>query len=176
MKLTQEQKQAIPQKRANRREIDAYYALAAALSFLLEAAGDKEDDDPGLLSERAKLVPGGLRELRCAAAMLKSVVPNMLLTFEREKQRSISKQIQHLRIKTIFGPEAHKDKETLMVPIEDVGLLVRAATEACKVRMCTAGECSQCDLGKAIDRASFVSRGERAWWEVFEEMKYREED
>ena len=177
MKLTNEQKSKIKQRRANRKETDAYYGLAAALSCLLEAAGDKEDKDapPGELEERAKLIPGGLRDLRCATGLIRRLLPNMLLTFEPEKRRSIGRQIQYLRIKTVFGPQAHKDKEMLMVPIEDVGLLVQAATEACKIRMCAAGECSQCELGKAIDRASFVSRGNRAWWEVFEQMRYSED-
>lgn len=175
MKLTDEQKKAIPKKRANSREIDAYYSLAAALSCLLDAAGSKKDNDPGILYERAQLVPGGLRDLRCAAALMESFVPNMLLTFEPEKQRSIGKQIQHLRIKTVFGPEAHREPEMFMLQIDDLGLLVQAATEACKVRMCAAGECSQCALGKVIDRASFVSRGDRAWWEVFSEMRYGKE-
>lgn len=171
MKLTDEQKKAIKTRRANRREIDAYYGLAAALSCLFDAAGDREDNDPGALAERAKLVPGGLRDLRCATAMLKGLLPCMLLTFEPEKRRSIGKQMQHLRIKTVFGPEAHKDPEMFMIPISDLGLLVQAAAESCKVRMCAPGECAQCDLGKVIDRASFVSRGDRAWWEVFEQAQ-----
>ena len=169
MKLTQEQKQAIKTKRANRKEIDAYYSLAACLSFLIEAAGDKQLDEPGMLVERAKLIPGGLRDLRCVESILKDLVPNMKLTFEPDKQKSIRRQIRHLRIKTVFGPEAHKEPEMFMLPIDDLALLVRAATEACKVRMCAPGECSQCVLGKVIDRASFVSRGDRAWWEVFEQ-------
>lgn len=169
MKLTKEQKQAIKTKRANRDQIDAFYGLAACLSFIIDAAGDKEDDDPGKLAERAQMIPGGLRDLRCTAALMKDLVPNMLLTFEPEKQKSIRKQMRHLRVKTVFGPEAHKDPEMIMIPIEDLVLLVRAATEACKVRMCAPGECSQCPLGKVIDRAAFVSRGNRAWWEVFEQ-------
>lgn len=169
MKLTNEQKQAIKTKRANRKEIDLYYGLAAALSFLIESAGDKELEEPGLLVERAKLVPGGLRDLRCVAAIMKDFLPNLLLIFEPEKRKSISRQMHHLRIKTTFGPEAHKDPEMFMLPIDDLTLLIRAATEACKVRMCAPGECSQCPLGKVIDRAAFVSRGDRAWWEVFEQ-------
>ena len=169
MKLTDEQKMEIKTKRANRDQIDAFYALGACLSFLVEAAGDKEVDEPGKLVERAQMIPGGLRDLRCAAAIMKDLVPNLLLTFEPDKQMSIRRQIKHLRIKTTFGPEAHKDPEMFMITIEDLALLVRAATEACKVRMCAPGECSQCVLGKVIDRASFVSRGDRAWWEVFEQ-------
>lgn len=174
MKLTKEQKQALPKKRANRREIDAFYGMAAALSMLLEAAGDKELEEPGILTERAKLIPGGLRDMRCAAALMKDLVPTMLHTFEPDKQRSIGKQMKHIRIKTTFAPEAHKEPEMFMLPISDLALLIRAATESCKVRMCSPGECSQCVLGKVIDRASFVSRGNRAWWEVFEQATRRD--
>ena len=171
--LTKEQRLALPKKRANRAEMDAFYALYAALSPVIEAAGDKEDVDEngkmikGLLADRAKLIPGGYRNLRLIETLHKQLVADMKYTFEPEKQRVIEKQSQHLRLKTVFGKEASKDPEMFLLPIDDLAILIRAATGECKLRMCLPSECARCSLGKVIDGASFVSRGNRAWWEVF---------
>lgn len=179
--LTKEQRLALPKKRANRQEIDAYYALYAAMSCLVDAAGDKDDKDEngqmikGVLADRAKLIPRGYNRLRFIEVMLKHLLGDMFHTFEPEKQRSISKQMEYLRIKTVFGPQATRDPEMFLMPTVELGLLVTAATEACKVRMCRASECRQCQLGKVLDSTSFVTRGDKAWWEVFEKS-WRGED
>ena len=172
--LTDEQKLALPKKRANRREIDTFYGMAACLSFMLDAAGDKQREIHGNLEERARLVPGGLRDLRMLRTRMENLFTSMLHTFEPDKQRAIVKQMNYLRIKTVFGPEAHKDPEMFMLPIEDLAILIHAATQECKVHMCPAADCARCKLGKALDSASFVTRGDRAWWEVFEAAKRRD--
>lgn len=154
------EKNTLPTKRANRRETDAYYMLCAALDALFKA----EDD----LKERAQLIPGGWRDLRCARAKAEGVMRQMLHTFEPEKVVAIGRQIKHLRVKTVFGSEASKDPEQFLMPLDDLAVLIHAARQECKLRMCPAGECGRCELGKVIDRASYVSRGDRAWWEVFD--------
>ena len=160
--------------------MDAFYALYAALSPVIEAAGDKEDVDAdgkmikGLLADRARLIPGGYRNLRLIETLLKRLVADMKYTFEPEKQRAIEKQSRHLRLKTVFGKEATKDPEMFLLPVEDLAILIRAATGECKLRMCSPHECCQCQLGKVIDGASYVSRGNRAWWEVFEQAMRRD--
>lgn len=169
MRLTDEQKRKVGTARANRRQMDAYYGLCAALSCLVDAAGDKDEEISGVLVERARLIPGGLRDLRCAETLVKQLAQNLLLTFERDKRGNIRRQVHHLRIKTVYGAEAHKDPEVILLPTQDLALLVSAATEACRLRMCGAGECSRCRLGKVLDTASYVSRGNRAWWEVFDQ-------
>lgn len=177
--MTPEERKNLPKKRANRKEIDAFYGLAACLSFLMDAAGDDECDDeqkvPGALEDRAHLIPGGWRDLCLIRSKTKNLVRCMIHTFEPDKQRNIAKQMNHLRIKTVFGPEAAKDPEMFMLPIEDVGVLVRAATQGiCKINMCPQAECARCQLGKVLDRCSFVTRCDRAWWEVFEQANYRD--
>lgn len=178
--LTKEERIALPKKRAYRDEVDAFYAMCAALSALIDAAGDKEDVDEsgkmikGKLADRARLIPGGYRNLRCVEAMLKNIILDMKHTFEPEKRRVIERQIQYLRLKTVFGIQATKDPEVFMLPTEDLAILIRAATGECKLRMCPPAECAQCPLGKVIDGASFVSRGNRAWWEVFEQAMRRD--
>ena len=178
--LTKEQRQALPKKRAYRDEVDAFYAMCAALSAMIDAAGDKEDVDAqgkmikGKLADRARLIPGGYRNLRCIETMMKNMILDMQHTFEPEKRRVIEKQIRHLRLKTVFGQQATKDPEVFMLPTEDLALLIHAATGECKLRMCLPSECAQCRLGKVIDGASFVSRGNRAWWEVFEQATRRD--
>lgn len=172
--LTDEQRHALPKKRANRREIDAFYGLAACLSFLIDASGDKERDEKGMLEDRSRLIPGGWRDLRLIRTKTENLLKCILNTFEPEKQRTIAKQMDHLRIKTVFGPEASKDPEMFMLPTEDLALLIYAATQECKLYMCPSGDCARCKLGKVLDSASFVSRGDRAWWEVFEHAKKRD--
>lgn len=164
----------IRQKKANRREIDTFYGICAHMSVLIDASGDEENDIPGVLVERAKLIPGGLRDLRCVTALVRKLVHNMIFTFDADKQKSIQKQINHLRIKTVFGPEASKDPEMFMLPTQDLAILVHAATQECKMLMCPCGDCSRCKLGKVLDSASFVSRDGRAWWEVFEQASRRD--
>lgn len=159
--MTPDERKALPKKRANRDEIDAFYLLSAALSTTASAEE--------ILEKRARMIPGGWRDLRMIRARLENLVLCLLNTFEPEKQRNIGKQMQHMRLKTLFAPEASKDPEMFMLPTEDLGILIRAATEACKERMCTAGECPRCPLGRVLDMASFVSRGDRAWWQVFEQ-------
>lgn len=151
----------VPTKRANRDEIDAYYLMAAALSAMMTAEEK--------LKTRARLMPGGWRNLRLIRVLLEKLVLGMLHTFDKDKQYQIGRQMKHIRLKTVFAPEAHHDPEMFMLPIEDLGILVRASTEECKLRMCPSVDCARCQLGKALDRASFVSRNNRAWWEVFEQ-------
>jgi hypothetical protein len=171
--LTKEQRLALPKKRANRQEIDAIYGLAAYLSCLMEAAGDKDNKGKdgrmieGVLASRARLIPGGYRNLRCIEVMTRRLVADMLYTLEPDKMRVIQKQIGHLRHKTVFGPQATKDPEMFLMPMGDLAYLIRAATEACKIRFCPASACKRCPLGKVLDGASYVSRGDRAWHEVF---------
>lgn len=164
--MTPEERKNLPKKRANRDEIDAFYLLSAALSALM--SGEE------YLESRAKLMPGGWRDLRMLRSRLENFVLSMLNTFEVDKQRHIGRQMQYLKLKTVFGPEAAKDPEMFMLPIEDVGLLVHAATQECKLHMCSKGDCSRCQLGRVLDRCSFVTRGDRAWWEVFEQANHRD--
>ena len=161
--LTDEQRHALPKKRANRREIDAFYLMAASLSAFLTCEED--------LKARAKMIPGGWCTLRMLRTRAENLLKCILNTFEPEKQLAISKQMYKLHIKTVFGPEASKDPEMFMLPIEDLALLIHAATQECKMLMCPAGDCARCKLGKVLDSASFVTRGDRAWWEVFEQAK-----
>lgn len=164
--LTPEQRRALPKKRANRKEIDAFYILAAATSAVMTVEED--------LNARAQLIPGGWRDVRMLVSKMQNLMQCLIHTFEPEKQQSIAKQMNHLRIKTVFGPEASKDPEMFMLPTEDLAILIHAATQECKLLMCPSGDCARCRLGKVLDSASFVSRGDRAWWEVFEQARHKD--
>lgn len=164
--LTPEQRRALPTKRANRKEIDAFYMLAAATSAVLTVEQD--------LEARAKLIPGGWRDVRLLRSKMENLMQCLIHTFDPDKARNIAKQMDHLRIKTVFGPEASKDPEMFMLPTEDLAILIHAATQECKLLMCPSGDCARCRLGKVLDSASFVSRGDRAWWEVFEQARHKD--
>lgn len=157
--MTNEERKNLTKKRANRAEVDAFYQLAAALSSMLQAEE--------AMQSRAKLIPGGWRDLRMIRSRMENLVLDMLATFEPDKQRTIGRQMQNLRVKTVFGPQAAKDPDEILLRTEDLGVMICAATEACKLHMCPAAECARCRLGKVLDEVSFVSRDGRAWWEVF---------
>lgn len=151
---------ALPKKRARREEIDTFYLFAAAVSAMLDAEQS--------LKDRTRMIPGGWLDLRLIRTKMEELMLSLLHTFEPDKQRQISKQMHYIRLKTVFCREASKDPEMMMLETEDVATTVHAAGQECMIRMCPASECKRCQLGRALDRASFVSRGDAAWWEVFE--------
>lgn len=157
----------IATKPANRLEMDTFYRLVASLDSMLKG----EDD----LKARAHLIPGGWRDLRLCAVLLNKLVGNMLSTFEEKKRIHVARQMKHMRIRVTFGPEASREPEMVMMDVEDLAVMLHAASGECRLRMCMPNECSRCDLGQVIDRCSFVSRGDRAWWEVIEEARREQE-
>lgn len=42
--------------------------------------------------------------------------------------------------------------------------------------MCKPDECNHCKLGQVIDRCSFVTRDNRAWWEAIEAARKENDD
>lgn len=159
--MTSEERRNLPKKRAKREEVDTFYLVAASLSALVTAQEQ--------LEARTRLIPGGWRDLRMLVSRLQNLMLCLLSTFEPEKQQSIRRQMKHIRLKTVFAPEASKEPDMLMIQIEDLGVLLHAASQECKLHMCPSGDCAQCQLGKVLGRTSYVSRGDRAWWEIFEQ-------
>lgn len=158
MKLTKEQKHALPKKASNRAQYSAYLMMGAAYEAMEEAVE--------VLTPRARLIPYGARDLTLARNILRDMVSNMLHTFEPVKQEQIAKSAKHMRIKTVFAPDVVKEGERIIIEVEDLALLVNAAQQECKMRLCAPGECHKCILGGVLDKVSVVSRGNRAWWEV----------
>ena len=126
------------------------------------------------LEKRVRLIPGGWRDLRMIHTKLRNLLKCTLCTFEEEKQKSINLHSEYIRLRTTFGPEASKDPESMLLPMDDLGVLIFAASQECRLRMCPQAECARCQLGKVLDRCSFVTRCDRAWWEVFEQANYRD--
>lgn len=157
----------LPTKPANRMETDTFYRIVSSLNSLLLAQDD--------LKARAHLIPGGWRDLRACMALMEKLVHNLLQTFDEKKRGQIARQMKHMRIRVTFGPEASREPEMVMMDVEDLAVMLHAASGECRLRMCMPNECSRCDLGQVIDRCSFVSRGNRAWWEVIEAAR-REQD
>ena len=54
--MTPEERKNLPKKRANRNEVDTFYLLCASLSAMM--SGEEH------LERRARLIPGGWRDLR----------------------------------------------------------------------------------------------------------------
>ena len=160
--------ETLPVKRANRFEMDAFYKLSAMRNTIGMA---KED-----LEGRARMIPGGWRDLRACLSLMEKLVHNLLMTFDEKKRGQIARQMKHMRVRVVFGPEASHEPETVMMDIEDLAVMLHAASGECRLRMCKPDECNHCQLGQVIDRCSFVTRDNRAWWEVIEAARKENDD
>lgn len=159
----------LPTKPANRAEVDGFNYLSACVTDLEFAQEHME--------KRIRLIPDGWREFRMIQARLEQLVKIMVMTFEPEKQMQIWRTSRVMRHKLIYAPEVVREKDKFLIPSDDLGMLITAAGEACKMRMCTAAECNKCKLAKTLDGYSFVTRGKhRAWWEVFSAASQAESD
>ena len=158
----------LPTKPSNRLEMDTFYRIVASLDSLLKGEED--------LKARAHLIPGGWRDLRACAALMNKLVGNLLETFDEKKRLQVARQMQHMRIRVVFGPEASREPEMVMMDVEDLAVLVHAATQECRMRLCKPDECNRCQLGEVLDRCSFVTRDNRAWWEVIEAARKENDD
>ena len=97
-------------------------------------------------------------------------------TFDEKKRAQIDRQMRNMRMRVVFGPEASREPESIIITTDDLAVLLCAAGESCKMRMCKPGECNACQLGKVLDRCSFVTRENRAWWEVIEGARKENDD
>ena len=153
-------------KPANREETDAYNDLAAAHYCICYVEG--------VMRERLRLIPGGWRDLRLMRTLAEKLLKSLLSTFEEQKRRQIQKNAQYCRVKFRYGPEASRDPEMHLILSEDLGYIMVAALDTCQTCLGTAAQCKSCRLGKALDRVSFVSRGDDPWW-VAADKTQREE-
>lgn len=151
---------------ANRAEVDAYYYLDAFSRELARIEGD--------VNKRVHMIPGGWRDLRLIRKKLDGLLDGLDKTFEPEKARQIKRMGNSVRIKLEFNRQAVRDAEMMLVDMEELGILITAASQHCKLNMCEPEQCRKCMLGRVMDKLSWVSRENRAWWEVFE-AKIRED-
>lgn len=158
----------LPTKPANRLEMDTFYRLAAATYTLKSYHED--------LKTRTKMIPGGWRDLRACVALMDKLIDRIMPTFDERKRTHIERQMRNMRMRVVFGPEASREPESIIVTTDDLAVLLCAAGESCKMRMCKPGECNACQLGKVLDRCSFVARENRAWWEVIEGARKENDD
>lgn len=166
--MTDEEILALPKKAANRAEVDAYYYLDAFSKSLAQQV------EPAM-EKRMHMVPGGWRDLKLIQSKLKNLLRTLGGTFEPQKATQIIRMGQSVRIKLEFNRQAVRDMDLMLVEMDEMGVLITAASQHCKLQMCEPSECRKCQLGRVLDKLSWVSRENRAWWEVFE-AKLREAD
>lgn len=157
--MTKEEARALPKKAANRAEVDAYYMLDAFRQKLHKIAPDIE--------KRAHLVPGGWRDIRLMQSKMDNLMLGLSGTFEPEKAQQIVRMGQSVQVKLEFNRAVVRENDMMLVDMDELGVLIQAARQECKLRMCEPQECRKCQLGKVLDKLSWVSRDGRAWWEVF---------
>lgn len=161
--LTDEQRAKIKTMPTNRAQIDDYNFLKACEFDLKEAQKT--------LEKRVRLIPGGWRDLRLITKVLENLLDNILLTFEPEKREHIKRNAERCQHKLIFGRPAVPQADDYLMSKKDTAMLIHAASKQCQLCLGTPQDCKQCDLGRTFDRISFVSRQNRAWWEVWERSK-----
>lgn len=161
--MTDEQIMALPKKAANRAEVDACYYLGAFGREVERMQGDIE--------KRVRMIPGGWRDLRMIASKTENLLRAMLGTFEPQKAAQIHRMENSLRVKLEFNRQVVRENDMLLVDMDELGVLITEAREKCKLGMCMPEECRSCQLGRVLDNLSFVSRENRAWWEVFEKLE-----
>lgn len=164
--MTKEQARAPPKKAANRAEVDACYMLDAFRKKLYRIAPD--------ITKRLHMVPGGWRDMRLMQTKMDNLMMGLYGTFEPEKAEQIERMGQSVQVRLEFNRQVVRENDMILVDMEELGVLITASSEACKLRMCEPQECRKCQLGRVLDKLSWVSRDNRAWWEVFE-IKLREE-
>lgn len=167
MMLSVEEAAKVPKKKANRGEIDSYYYLDA---FMCKMKWIKE-----CMEKRAKLVPGVWRDICLIENKLDSVLKWTGATFEPEKARQLKRMGQSMHVELKFNTSVVRDKDMILLDSNELATIVTAATQHCKIQMCEPHECNKCDLGRTIDNLSWISRENRAWWEVFAALVREEE-
>ena len=149
----------LPTKKANRAEIDSFNYLCACITDLEE--GEKT------LRKRLDLIPGGWRDYRMIHSKLEFLLKLVGRTFDEDKQRTIMRTAKYARHKIVYAPEVKREKDLFIIDSDQMTALVMASIGECKLRMCEPNACRSCQLGKALDAYSLISRGnDRAWWEV----------
>lgn len=139
----------------------------SALTSLMACASEVEYMQP-YLSERLRgMTRTGWRDLRMVSGVMRRLVGQICGTVPDQKRLVLRKQAEHTRIKLCYGPQAAADPDIRLVPGEDLGVIITAAAEQCKLCMGTAKQCRACLLGRALDSAAWFDRGQDAWWEVF---------
>ena len=167
--MTDEEILALPKKAANRAEVDAYYYMDAFYDAIGRIKGDME--------KRLKMLPGGWRDMNLVYSKMGRLLRELSGTFEPEKALQIKRMGQSVRVRLEFNRPVVAANDMFLVDMQEMGVLITAASQHCKLNMCMPHECRKCQLGKVMDKLSWVSREDRAWWEVFEaKLREGEED
>lgn len=143
---------------ANRAQIDSYLYLCASLSNLIEAQKS--------MQKRVRLIPNGWRNFRLICSLFERLLKDLGETFEPAKRAQLQRMVGRIRIKLVIGPQIVQEEEQYVLAQKDFGVLISAATKQCQICMGSPEDCKQCELGRVIDGVSFISRQNRAWWEV----------
>lgn len=138
-----------------------------AMTKLMACASEVEYMQETLKARLQACTAGGWRDLRMITAVMLSLVRRLAATLPDVKKRTIAKNMASVRIKLVYGPQAAKDKDVRLLMADDLGVIICAAAEQCKLCMGTAKQCRQCQLGRALDSAAWFDRQDSAWWEVF---------
>lgn len=138
-----------------------------AITRLMACASEIEYMQQPLMERLRACTDNGWRDLRMLYSVAKKLVATLSGTLPETKRRTVLKNAASVRIKLVYGPQAAKDKDVRLLLADDLGVIIAAASEQCKLCMGSGKQCRGCQLGKALDSAAWFDRGADAWWEVF---------
>lgn len=108
--------------------------------------------DSDTLKDRCRLFPGGWRDLRCAQALSRKVMENLLCTVPAKKLLSMRRELTHTICEVKIKPPASSTQDTVMISRKAlVDLINRAVYMDCLLCEKTAKECKRCTLYQAIN-------------------------
>ena len=150
----------IKTKPSNRAEQDHFLYLSASLSDVLDAKDEME--------ERIRLIPNGWRDWCLLASTFQRMLGRLRDTYEPVKRAQMQRTADRMHHKLVVGAQASHEEDQYIICAHDLGVLLVGASSKCDLCMGKPSDCNRCALGKTLDGVSFVSRQDRAWWEVFE--------
>ena len=156
-------------KPSNSVEQDHYLYLCASFSDMMDAKECRH------MEQRLRMIPGGWRDFCLMTSLMKKILKNLKMTYEPVKRKQMQRTADRCRHKLIIGPQVTNEEEQYVLSRSDFSVLVLAASEMCTLCMGVPSQCKGCDLGKVLDEVSFISRQNRAWWEIFEASKRRDD-
>ena len=156
----------IKTKPSNRAEQDHFLYLSASLSDVLDAKDEME--------ARIRLIPNGWRDWCLLASVFRRMLGKLKMTYEPSKRAQMQRTADRCKHKLIIGPQATTQEEQYVICQSDFGILAEATASKCQLCMGNPSDCKGCPLGKVLDSLSFISRQDRAWWEVFSQALTRD--
>lgn len=136
--------------------------LLCSLSAVAQKLRDLADSEA--FRNRARTIPGGLRDLMMLRTKAQRLSDDLQYTIPAEKFDGVIRATGRMRMDIHQGPIASREKykDSQIITGDELVALVDAAHDG-KCKVCLDGKCSQCPLGKALDNLVAYDREGGSW-------------